>query len=175
MALSKELKNFVKDFFDGKPETIEGLHISDRDGLELMGKMARRMENNASLIQWTNASAQGANGSSANTAVSSATAAQAEDSAELSLTDLNNKTYDDAAQDYTVDVTASGTSTNKQYSTDDGATWTAFTGATPFTLKDGKASWKVRADYTAGQTLVLTLSNASGGKSTDGTMTWTAA
>lgn len=178
MALSKVLKNFVKDFFDAKPDSLEGLHISDRDGLLLLGRMARRMENDASLIQWTGTTEQGTNGDTANTIddVGSAAAQLATD-VELSLTDLNNKTYDDAAQDYTVDLTAADqqNTSNHEYSLDGGTTWVAFSGATEFTLADGKLTFKVRADYSTGNgdNWTLTMSNASSGKATDGTLTLT--
>ena len=167
MALSNEEKNFVKDLADGK---LDGLHISDREGLILLGKVMNRMEANASLIQW-NGGAEGLNGAVANTeAVANGLAV--ESSLKLSLTDLSNKVYDDSANDYTVVVTPTGAAANKEYSLDAGTTWVAWAAPLTVTLVDGEVEFMARADYST-NAMILTLSAPSGSKSIDSTYTIT--
>lgn len=168
MALSKDAKNFIQDLSDDK---LDGLVIGDREGLELLGKVMRRMESNASLIQWASGTDNDLNGSTANT-IAVANGSAVESTLGLALTDLNNQLFDDAAYDYTIEVTASGAAANKEYSLDGGATWSAFSGALELTLVDGSVEFMVRADYST-NAMVLTLGNPSGGKSADGTLTIT--
>ena len=130
------------------------------------------MENEASLIQWSSGTDDDLNGNTVNTlAVSNGSAVDS--IVELALTNPDNDLiFDDAAQDYTIDVTPSGAAANKFIDLGAGAGFVAWAGAVTLTLKDGKASFTIRADY-ASNTLVATLSAASGSKTFDGTLTIT--
>jgi hypothetical protein len=163
MALSKDLRNFIVDLKDGK---IDGLHISDRDGLELMGAMLNQLEGAYKLILW-NSGTQGLNGTTVNTDVA-AIATGHTNTVKLAMADSGN-TVNTMSQGNQVTITLSGTATNKTIDIGDGNGFVA--GPVTVKLVDGEATMTTKADYATTQTLVLTLSAPSAGKTADGTYT----
>ena len=167
MALSQILRNYIIDLKDGN---LGGLHISDRDGLEMMGALLNHLESSYNLILW-NSGAEGLNGTTANTAAS-AIADGETNIAKLVMADVNDTT-NLTSQGNSVTVTVTGTATNKTIDTGDGNG--AVAGPVTVSLVDGEATLTTKADYTNGQTYIMTLSAPSAGKTADDTYTITAA
>jgi adenosine/AMP kinase len=166
MPLSKELRNFVTDLKDSK---IDGLHISDREGLEMMGAMLNQLEGAYKLILW-NSGAEGLNGTTANTAAALIATGHT-NVVKLAMADSGN-TINTLSQGNQVTLTLTGTATNKTIDIGDGAGFVA--GPVVVKLVDGEATVTTKADYATTQTLVLTMSAPSAGKTADGTYTITA-
>lgn len=166
MALSTELKNFVRDLKDSK---LDGLHISDRSGLELLGAMLNYLESRAKLILWSSG-VEGLNGTTANTDAASI-ATDEQNTVTLSMSDASDTEYP-LSQDNQVTITLSGTSSSQTIDIGDGNGQVA--GPVTATLLNGKATMTTQATYTNGQTLILTLSAPTAGKTADGTYTITA-
>ena len=84
-----------------------------------------------------------------------------------------NDTTNLTSQGNSVTVTVTGTATNKTIDTGDGNG--AVAGPVTVSLVDGEATLTTKADYTNGQTYIMTLSAPSAGKTADDTYTITAA
>lgn len=166
MALSKELRNFVTDMRDGK---IDGQVIGDSDGLLMMGAILNHLEDAAKFILW-NSGVEGLNGVTVNTAAAAIALAHTS-TVKLAMADASNN-INKMSQGNQVTVTLTGTATNKLIDIGDGNGFVA--GPVTVSLVDGEASMTVKADYATTQTVVLTLSAPTAGKTADGTYTITA-
>jgi hypothetical protein len=162
--LSSDMRNFILDLKDNK---LDGLVISDREGLILMGAMLNQTEGLYKFILW-NSGVEGLNGVTANTAAGVIGLAQ-ENTVKLAMADGSNN-INGLSQGNQVTVTVSGTATNKLIDAGDGFV----AGPVVVTLVDGEATLTTKADYATTETLILTLSAPSAGKTADGTYTITA-
>lgn len=166
MALSKELRNFISDMKDGK---VDGLHISDSDGLVMLGAVLNHLEDASKFILW-NSGVEGLNGTTANTAAAAIALAHT-NVVKLAMADANNN-INKMSQGNSVTITLTGTAANKLIDIGDGNGFVA--GPVTVSLVDGEASMTVKADYDTTETVILTLSAPSAGKTADGTYTITA-
>jgi len=165
MALSKQGRNFVSDLKDGK---LDGLHISDREGLELMGAIFNHLDSAATQYQW-DGSDEGLNGATVNTKAQSNGAIT--EAVKIVMTDSANVPYG-LAQGDTVVVTPTGAAAaSLTIDLGDGAGYVAWaSGAKTFTMVDGEATLSLKWTG-ATNALVLTMSAPSAGKVIDGTYT----
>lgn len=143
MALSQDVRNFIKDLRDS---SLDGLHISDRSGLELLGAVVNWMESRDSAydIDYSSgAPAGGARSSLVN----------------LKLNDADGvKNLFNQTSKVTVTITG-GTATGP---TIDGAA-----GPTEYTMQDGEKEIAVAATSTGTVVLGLSAPDPSGLTVTD--------
>lgn len=165
MALSTDLRNFITDLKDSK---LDGLHLSDRAGLEMLGEVLNHLDSMSKFILW-NSGTEGLNGTTANTD-SIAAGVAATKQVKLAMADADN-IVNKMSQGSQVTITLSGTAANKLI--DVGAGYVA--GPVTVTMVDGEFTMMTKADYDAAETLILTLSAPSAGKTADGTYTILAA